>query len=60
MIQKKRFQAIGLACMIGLASLAPAVEGLAAGAWSKSGGVYVGADGTASAGVVASGLHVTQ
>lgn len=60
MIQKKRFQAIGLACLIGLVSLAPAVEGLAAGAWSKSGGVYVGADGTAIAGVVARGIDVSH
>ncbi len=50
----------GLACLIGLLSLAPASRSLAAAAWTKSGGVYIGSDGTAIAGVVARGVDVSH
>ena len=59
MIQRKRFQALGLACLIAMMTLTPAAEGLAA-AWEKSGGVYVSSDGTTIAGVVARGIDVSH
>ena len=42
MIHKKRIQALGLACLVGLMSLGPAAESLAAVSWTKNNGVYIG------------------
>ena len=60
MIHKKRIRVLGLACLIGLMSLAPASESLAAVSWTKNNGVYVGSDGTTIAGVVARGIDVSH
>lgn len=60
MIQKKRIQAMGLACLIGIMTLAPAAEGLAAVSWAKNNGVYVDSTGTTIAGVVARGIDVSH
>ena len=60
MIHKKRIQALGLACLVGLMSLGPAAESLAAVSWTKNNGVYIGSDGTSIAGVVARGIDVSH
>lgn len=60
MIQMKRLRTLGLACMIGLASLTPAIDSLAAVTWTKKGGVYAGSDGTSIAGAVSMGIDISH
>lgn len=60
MIRKKQVQAMGLACLIGVMTLAPAADSLAAVSWTKTNGVYVGSDGSSIAGVAARGIDVSH
>ena len=45
MIQMKRLRTLGLACMIGLAGLAPATDSFAAVTRTKQEGIYTGSAG---------------
>ena len=48
MIQRKRLQLVGLACLLGALSLHPAMSAFAA--WTKVNGIYTDSSGTAIAG----------
>ena len=58
MIQRKRLQIVGLACLLGALSLHPAMSAFAA--WTKVNGIYTDSSGTAIAGVAARGIDVSH